>query len=190
LTKCFFNKSFFFIFSKYSRPKTPTLLITSPAILIGKKNLSETPTKSGLTPISLVDEGDTSIITRTTTASTNLTITDDDDEQSKLINEQLKRNRLGLARDSLELLRNTTPHHGSSDEQLTPHKNIDGTPRKRKSVLKSRSDSSDNLPTPELISYIAIDEVKGDKHLMEKEMRYDVKNNSNELNDKFQSCFI
>jgi hypothetical protein len=119
------------------------------------------------------------MITRTATASTNLTTTneddDDDDEQSKLINEQLKRSSLGLARDSLELLRNATPHHGNSDEQLLPHINIDGTPHKRKSALKSRLDSSDNLPTAELISYIAIDDVKGDKHLMEEQMRYDFK---------------
>ena len=125
------------------------------------------------------------MITRTTTASTNLNITDDDDEQSKLINEQLKRNSLGLARDSLELLRNATPHHASSTEQLTPHTNTDGTPRKRKSVLKSRSESSDNLPSPVLISYVAIDEVKGDIRSMEKEMRYD-----NKINDRFHSNFI
>ncbi len=148
---------------------------TSPSILTSKKILSKTSTKPELTSLLPIDNGDISTITRTTTVSTNLTINndDDDDEQSKLINEQLKRSSLGLARDSLELLRNATSHHGSNDEQLTPHINIDSTPHKRKSVLKSRIDSSDNLPTPELISYIAIDEVKGDKRLMEKQMRYD-----------------
>jgi hypothetical protein len=129
------------------------------------------------------------LITRATTASTNLTITNDgDDDQSKLINEQLKRSSLGLARDSLELLRNTTPHHPSNDEQITPHTNIDSTPQKRKSVLKSHLDSSDNLPTPNLISYVAIDEVKDDKHLLEEQMRYDLKEKVNrfERNSSFR----
>jgi hypothetical protein len=146
--------------------KSPTLLITSAVI-------SKTPTKPGLIPSLSINDGDTSMITRTITASTNLTITDDD-EQSKLINEQLKRSSLGLARDSLELLRNKTPHHDSSDEELILHTNMDNTPPcRRKSVLKSRLVSSDNLPTPALISYIAIDEVNGDKRLIEKQMRYD-----------------
>jgi hypothetical protein len=155
--------------------KSPTLLITSAVISTDKEILSLTPTKPGLIPSLTINDDDTSMITRTITASTNLTITDDDDdEQSKLINEQLKRSSLGLARDSLELLRNNTPHHDSSDEQLILHTNIDSTPPcRRKSVLKSRLVSSDNLPTPALISYIAIDEVKGDKRLMEKQMRYD-----------------
>ena len=154
------------IFLKDSRLKSPTLLIRSAAI--DKEILPLTPTTPALVKLSPINEVDTSMITRTTTASTNLTRTDDDDEQSKLINEQLKRSSLGLARDSLELLRNNTPHHDSTEEQ-------DSTPRKRKSVLKSRLISSDNLPAPEFISYIAIDEIKGDKRLMEKQMRYDKK---------------
>jgi hypothetical protein len=163
--KIIFNKLFVFIFYKQSHPATST----------DKKILSITSKKPELTPLSPIDDGNTSIITQTITTSTNLTTTnddDDDDEQSKLINEQLKRSSLGLARDSLELLRNAIPHHGNSDEQLTPHTNIESTSHQRKSVLKSRLDSSDNLLTPELISYIAIDEVKGDKRLMEKQMRY------------------
>ncbi|CAF1054549.1 unnamed protein product [Adineta steineri] len=125
---------------------------------------------SHLKNIPIIDD-DTSVITRTITASTNLTITDNNDEQSKLNNEQVKRSSLHLARDSLELLRNNIPHHNSSNEQLTPNTNIDSTTHKRKSVLKSHLMSTDILSTPELISYIAIDEVKGDKRLMEKQMR-------------------
>jgi hypothetical protein len=150
------------------------MMNNSPLLINGKKTLSTLPIKPELTPLLPIDDADTSLITRATTASTNLTITNDgDDDQSKLINEQLKRSSLGLARDSLELLRNATPHYVSSDEQLIPHTNIDNTPQKRKPVLKSRLDSSDILPTPERISYVAIDEVKGDKRLMEKQMWYD-----------------
>lgn len=116
-----------------------------------------------------VDDGETSMITRITTASTNLTaIHDDDDDDDR---GQSKRNSLGSARDSLELLRHTIPHHPSDDEQLNSHSNHDSTPHQRKSVLKSRLDSSDHVPTPELVSYIAIDEVKGDKQLIEKQIR-------------------
>jgi len=186
--KIIFNKLFFLIFYKQSHP----------AISTSKEILSITSKKPELTPLSPIDDGNTSMITRTITTSTNLTAAnddddDDDDEQSKLINEQLKRSSLGLARDSLELLRNAIPHHSSSDEQLTPHTNIDSTSQQRKSVLKSRLDSSDNLPTPELISYIAIDEVKGDKRLMEKQMRYgNFKKKAifNKLNDSFQTKFL
>jgi hypothetical protein len=63
--------------------------------------------------------------------------------------------------------------------QIIPRTSIENTPQKRKSVLKSRLDSSDNLSTPELVSYIAIDEVKGDKCLVEKQMRYDLIKNIN-----------
>ena len=112
-------------------------------------------------------------MTRTKTVSTNLTITDDDndDEQSKLIHEQLKRSSLGLARDSLELLRHALPTHEDSEERLIPHRATDSVPRKRKSVLKSRLDSLDDLPTLELVSYIAIDDMRGDKYLVEKRVR-------------------
>ena len=120
-----------------------------------------------------VDDGDLSVITRATTASTNLTVTtDENDDQSKLINEQLKRSSLGLARDSLELLRHTTAHQASKDEQIISSTDNNISPHPRKSVLKSHLDSSENLPTPELISYVAIDEVQGDKHLLEKHMQY------------------
>lgn len=120
-----------------------------------------------------VDDGDISVITRATTASTNLTLTNDEnDDQSKLFNEQLKRSSLGLARDSLELFRHTTVRHASKDEQIIASTNNKITPHPRKSVLKSHLDSSENLPTPELISYVAIDEVQGDRHLLEKHMQY------------------
>ena len=92
----------------------------------------------------------------------------DDDEQSKLIHEQLKRNSLGLARDSLELLRNAPLWHEIGSE---PSNDMDLTLVKRKSVLKSRSDSADNILTPELVSYIAIDGIEGDKNLVEKHMK-------------------
>lgn len=147
--------------------KNSSLLNISPAISITKDTLSKTLTKSELEQLSPIDD-DRPLITRT--ATTNLTKNNDDDDD----NEQLKRNSLGLARDSIELIRNATPHHhNSNDEQLIPHANIDTTPNKRKSVLKPHLDSSDILPTPDLISYVAIDEFKDDKRLMEKQMRYD-----------------
>lgn len=112
-------------------------------------------------------------MSRTYTATTDLTLTDElnDDEQSKLITEQLKRNSLGLARDSLEILRHSHPIHQSIDEHVLAQKMIDGTPQKRKSALKSRFDSADQFPTPDLISYVAIDDLKGDKREVEKQMR-------------------
>ena len=149
------------------------MAITSTTASSGKEILSMTSAKPIIIPLPPIHDVDTSMITRTTTASTNLTITDDNDEQSQLIHEQLKRSSLRLARDSLELIRNSTPHRSSSDEQLIPHANAHNTPRKRKSALKSHLVSSDHIPTPELISYIAIDEVKGDKRLMENQIRYD-----------------
>lgn len=121
----------------------------------------------------IIDDGETSIITRGTTASTNLTAINDNDDQSKLINEQLKRSSLGLARDSLELLHDTTPHHANEDEQIILPMDILSSSHPRKSVLKSHSNSSDHLPTSNLISYVAIDEVQGDKHLLENHIRYD-----------------
>lgn len=120
------------------------------------------------------DTSATSMISQSYTATADMTITDElnDDEQSKLINEQLKRNSLGLARDSLEILRHAQPLHQTSDERLLAQKLIDTSPQKGKSALKSRLDSSDQLPTPDLISYIAIDHVKGDKRQVEKQMRF------------------
>ncbi|UJR27203.1 hypothetical protein I4U23_008499 [Adineta vaga] len=139
----------------------------------------------------LVTDDETSMITRTTAASTNLTATEDtdtnDDDQSKLINEQIKRSSLGLARDSLELLRNNTPHHRNSEEQLTPRSNVDSTPRKRKSVLKSRIISSNDLPTPKLISYIAIDELKDDKRSIEQQIHPKPKRDSLTLLQQYSS---
>ena len=125
-------------------------------------------------PSAIVDDADASVMTRTKTVSTNLTITDEDNDevQSKLIHEQLKRSSLGLARDSLELLRHALSMHDDSEERLIPHRTTGSAPRKRKSVLKSRLDSSDNLPTLELVSYIAIDDMQGDKYLVEKRLRY------------------
>ena len=119
------------------------------------------------------DASATSMISQSYTATADLTTTDElnDEEQSKLINEQLKRNSLGLARDSLEILRHSHPLHQTSDERLLAQKMIDSTPQRGKSALKPRLDSSDQLPTPDLISYMAIDEVKGDKRQVEKQMR-------------------
>lgn len=117
--------------------------------------------------LTVIDDGDTSMVTRLTTASTNLTA-DNDGEQSK-------RNSLDLVRDSLDLLRHASPHEPSIDEQLHP----DRTPYHRKSVLKSHLDSSDHFPTSDFISYIAIDDLKGDKQLVEQQVRYDKKEKKN-----------
>ncbi|CAF0946190.1 unnamed protein product [Adineta steineri] len=161
-----FDNSFDFISQQTNKTKRTQPFLDK----IDEVSQQSKSSDSHLKNIPIIDD-DTSVITRTITASTNLTMTNNNDEQPKLNNEQVKRSSLHLARDSLELLRNNIPHHSSSNEQLTPNTNIDSTSHKRKSVLKSHLMSTDILSTPELISYIAIDEVKGDKRLMEKQMR-------------------
>ena len=143
---------------------TPACYELLPATMIKPRSGSMPPT----------DNIDTSIITRTAPALTNLTRTVDDDDDDDDDDEQLKRSSLGLARDSLELLRNATSHTDNSDEQLIPNTNINSTSCKRRSVLKARLNNSDNLSALELISYIAVDEIEGDDSSMEKQMRYDL----------------
>ncbi|CAF1029349.1 unnamed protein product [Adineta ricciae] len=113
-------------------------------------------------------DDNTSRTTQLTTASTIRTITENTNNDG----EQLKRSSLGLARDSLELLRNNTPHRRTSDEQLrSPPSNADHTPRKHKSVLKPRIMSSDALLTPKLISYIDVGQFKDDEYSREQQIQ-------------------
>jgi hypothetical protein len=123
---------------------------------------------SVITAATVCDHAGHTTMTRTDVTSTNLILIDDTHND-----ESWKRNSLGLARDSLELLRHTHTIHSMDNERSIPSRSMDSSTPKRKSVLKSRLDNSDQIVTPELISYVAIDCMKGDKHLVDKQLRYE-----------------
>ena len=148
--------------SKRSQQNTSSAIIKSSTIFNYNEPLSKTSKSSNIAASSITNnDNDTSIIIPTSTVSTNLKMTDDDnnDDQSKLINEPLKRSSLGLALDSLELLRTCVTNRANGNEQIVSEINVDNTPWKRKSALKSHCDSLNNIRTPEFVSYIAIDEI-------------------------------